>query len=98
VTSRKPRIRVGRGPPTSRPTCAAKAARPTPWTPRRSARAARGLQDKQLRRPRSGGDRTALRILTTACDQMAGERTRAVNALTALLRTNDLGGRPARLG
>jgi transposase len=55
------------------------------------ARATRGLADHQLRRPRSSGDRAALRILTTARDQMSGERTRAVNALTALLRTNDLG-------
>ena len=55
------------------------------------ARATRGLDDTQLRRPRSGGDRAALRILTTARDQMTSERTRAVNALTALLRLNDLG-------
>lgn len=32
-----------------------------------------------------------LRVLTTAREQMSGERTRAVNALTALLRTVDLG-------
>jgi transposase len=55
------------------------------------ARAARGLSDQQLRRPRQTGDRTILRVLTTARDQMSGERTRAVNALTALLRTVDLG-------
>lgn len=55
------------------------------------ARAARGLHDTQLRRLRHSGDRAALRILTTARDQMSGERTRAVNALTALLRLNDLG-------
>ncbi len=55
------------------------------------ARAARGLTTEQLRRPRQGGDRTILRVLTAARDQMTGERTRAVNALTALLRTVDLG-------
>jgi hypothetical protein len=36
----------------------------------------------------------SLRILTTARDQMAGEPTRAVNALTALLRINDLASTP----
>ncbi|MEV1296188.1 IS110 family transposase [Pseudonocardia sp. NPDC049635] len=55
------------------------------------ARAARGLQTSQLRRPRQGGDRTILRVLSTARDQMTGERTRTINALTALLRTVDLG-------
>ncbi len=55
------------------------------------ARAARGLTSPRLRRPRQSGDRTTLRVLTTARDQMTGERTRAVNALTALLRTIDLG-------
>jgi transposase len=55
------------------------------------ARAARGLTDQQLRRPRQAGDRTILRVLTSARDQMSGERTRAINALTALLRTVDLG-------
>ena len=55
------------------------------------ARAARGLTEQQLRRPRQTGDRTVLRVLTTARDQMTGERTRAVNALTALLRTVELG-------
>ncbi|MDT7711246.1 MAG: transposase, partial [Pseudonocardiales bacterium] len=38
-----------------------------------------------------GGDRTTLRVLTSARDQMTGERTRTVNALTALLRTVELG-------
>lgn len=55
------------------------------------ARAARGLTTGQLRRPRQARDRTVLRILTAARDHMTGERTRAVNALTALLRTTDLG-------
>jgi hypothetical protein len=55
------------------------------------AHAARSLDVDQLRRPRTGGERTVLRVLTVAREQMAGERTRAVNALTALLRTVDLG-------
>jgi transposase len=55
------------------------------------ARAARGLSAAQLRRPRQGGDRTILRVLSAARDQMTGERTRTINALTALLRTIDLG-------
>jgi hypothetical protein len=54
------------------------------------ARAARGFTDQQVRRPRRAGDRTILRVLTTARDQMNSERTRAINALTALLRTVDL--------
>lgn len=55
------------------------------------ARAARGLTPHQLRRPRQTGDRTTLRVLTSARDQTTGERTRTVNALTALLRTVELG-------
>ncbi|MDT7581352.1 MAG: transposase [Pseudonocardiales bacterium] len=55
------------------------------------ARAARGLTPQQLRRPRHAGERTILRVLTSARDQMTSERTRAVNALTALLRTVELG-------
>jgi transposase len=55
------------------------------------AHAARSLDIDELRWPRAAGDRTALRVLTVAREQMSGERTRAVNALTALLRTVDLG-------
>ena len=55
------------------------------------ARAARGLTIAQLRRPRQGADRTILRVLSAARDQMTGERTRTVNALTALLRVAALG-------
>jgi transposase len=53
--------------------------------------AARSLDVNHLCWPRAAGDRTALRVLTAAREQMSGERTRAVNALTALLRTVDLG-------
>jgi transposase len=55
------------------------------------AQAARSLDINQLCWPRAAGERTALRVLTVAREQMSGERTRAVNALTALLRTVDLG-------
>ena len=65
----------------------------------RITRAVLGLSEDQLRTPRtlsaggdaSGGARVALRVLVVARDQMAGERTRAINSLTALLRTVDLG-------
>jgi transposase len=46
----------------------------------------------QLRRPRlNEGVRAALRVLVTARHSMTTDRTRTVNALTALLRINDLG-------
>lgn len=58
----------------------------------RIARAVLPLEEKQLCRPRlSEGIRAALRILVSACEAMTGERTRAVNALTALVRVNGLG-------
>ena len=50
------------------------------------------LEDDQLRHPRAdAGLRPALRILTSARESMSTERTASVNALTALLRTADLG-------
>lgn len=50
------------------------------------------LKEEQLRRPRLGdGVRAALRVLVSARDSMATERTKSINALTALLRVNDLG-------
>ncbi|MCW2134097.1 Transposase IS116/IS110/IS902 family protein [Arthrobacter sp. VKM Ac-2550] len=56
------------------------------------AAAALPLPQEKLRRPRlNDGVRQALRILVTARDAMSTERTRSVNALTALLRTHDLG-------
>jgi transposase len=55
------------------------------------AHAVRGLDEPQLRWPRTGGHRTVLRVLTVAREQMSAERTRAINALTALLRTVELG-------
>jgi transposase len=58
----------------------------------RIAAAALPLPLEKLRRPRvNDGVRQSLRILVTARDAMSTERTRSVNALTALLRTHDLG-------
>jgi transposase len=58
----------------------------------RIARAVLPLEEKQLRRPRlDEGIRAALRVLVSARDAMTGERTRAVNALTALVRVHELG-------
>ncbi|GAA3324420.1 IS110 family transposase [Paeniglutamicibacter sulfureus] len=58
----------------------------------RIARAVLPLEEKQLRRPRlNDGIRAALRVLVSARDSMTGARTRAVNALTALVRVNELG-------
>jgi len=56
----------------------------------RIASAVLPLCTDRLRTPRGHNDiRTALQILLTARDELARERTRAVNALTALLRTMD---------
>lgn len=50
------------------------------------------LETDRLRHPRSDeGVRPALRVLVTARDRMSTERTAYINALTALLRTADLG-------
>lgn len=54
--------------------------------------AALPLPTQKLRRPRlNDGVRQALRVLVTAREAMSAERTRSVNSLTALLRTQDLG-------
>lgn len=58
----------------------------------RIAAAALPLPVTKLRRPRlSDGVRQAIQILVTARSAMAKDRTRTVNALTALVRRNDLG-------
>ena len=58
----------------------------------RIAAAVLPLNAGQLRRPRKDdGVRAAVRVLVTARDNMTAERTTAVNALTALVRTVDLG-------
>ncbi|WP_079173553.1 transposase [Streptomyces monashensis] len=50
------------------------------------------LIEEQLRTPRMDeGIRAAAQIRLTARDELTGERTRAVNALTALVRIADLG-------
>lgn len=59
---------------------------------RRIASAVIPLIDAQLRRPRADqGVRAALRVLIAARDHMTTERTAAINALIALLRTVELG-------
>lgn len=63
-----------------------------PLDAHRIAAAVLPLEEQQLRQPRlNEGVRAALRILVTARESMTTERTRGVNALTALLRVNDLG-------
>lgn len=60
----------------------------------RIARAVLGSAIEDLRIPRTlGADRArvAMRVLVVAREQMTAERTRAVNTLTALVRTIDLG-------
>lgn len=58
----------------------------------RIAAAVLHLPAHQLRHPRrDDGVRAGLRVLTTARDAMTTERTAYVNALTALVRTTDLG-------
>lgn len=58
----------------------------------RIAAAALPLPVDKLRRPRlNEGVRQSIQILVTARDSMTKDRTRSVNALTALLRGNDLG-------
>ncbi|WP_286158387.1 transposase [Streptomyces sp. CB03911] len=63
-----------------------------PIDARRLAAAVLLLTEAQLRTPRMDeGIRAAAQILLTARGELAGERTRAVNALTALVRLADLG-------
>ncbi|MFC7849698.1 IS110 family transposase [Arthrobacter sp. NPDC057388] len=63
-----------------------------PLDAHRIAGAVLPLDQQQLRQPRlNEGVRAALRVLVCARESMTTDRTRAVNGLTALLRTNDLG-------
>lgn len=63
-----------------------------PLDAHRIAAAVLPLDTARLRRPRADdGVRAALRVLTTAREQMTTERTSCVNALTALVRAVDLG-------
>ncbi|MEV4279996.1 transposase [Actinoplanes xinjiangensis] len=72
--------------------CTRTTARPstTAW-PANSGAAESCTNIDQLCWPRTVGERTVLRVLVAARELMSGERTCAVNALTALLRTVDLG-------
>ncbi|MGB3376876.1 MAG: IS110 family transposase [Microbacterium sp.] len=63
-----------------------------PLDARAIATAVLPLEEERLRRPRADdGIRQALRVLVSSRDQMAVEKTVNINALTALLRSNDLG-------
>jgi len=63
-----------------------------PLDARRIAAAVLPIELDRLRHPREDeGLRAALRVLVSARDQMTTERTAAVNALTALLRSFALG-------
>ncbi len=63
-----------------------------PLDARRIAGSVLALETDQLRHPRKDdGVRAALRVLVAARDMMTTERTSAVNALTALLRSTSLG-------
>jgi len=63
-----------------------------PLDAHRIAAAALPLETAQLRKPREDdGERAALRVLVAAREHMTTERTSTINALTALLRTIDLG-------
>lgn len=58
----------------------------------RIARAVLPLESKQLHRPRQDeGVRAALKVLVSARSSMTNERTRDVNAMTALVRVHELG-------
>jgi transposase len=58
----------------------------------RIASAVLAVEEDNSRRPRlNEGVHAALRVLVCARHSTTTDRTRAVNALTALLRTHDLG-------
>ena len=57
----------------------------------RIARSVLPIDVERLRRPRAHGSCVAMRVLTIAREQITGQRTRTVNALTALVRTVELG-------
>ncbi|MFI7167189.1 transposase, partial [Rhodococcus erythropolis] len=57
----------------------------------RIARSVLSVDIERLRRPRADGSRVAIRVLVVAREQTTCERTRTVNALTALVRTVELG-------
>jgi transposase len=57
----------------------------------RIARSVLSVDVVRLRRPRADGPRVAMRVLVIAQEQMTSERTRAITALTALVRTVEVG-------
>jgi transposase len=57
----------------------------------RTAQATLATDTRALRAPRADGARADAQVLLTARQSMTAERTRALNALTALLRACDLG-------
>ncbi|MFI6959870.1 transposase [Nocardia sp. NPDC050408] len=57
----------------------------------RIARSVLSVEVGRLRRPRADGPRVAMRVLMIAREQMTSESTRTINALTALVRTVELG-------
>jgi transposase len=56
-----------------------------------AARSTLVMDVQRLRDRRAGELQTALKVLTVAREQMNADRLRSINALTALLRTHDLG-------
>ena len=66
-------------------------ARPTPWTRYGSHVRCWAETPTGCGFPAAEGDRVAVRVLVVAREQMTTERTRAINALTALVRAVDLG-------
>lgn len=56
-----------------------------------AARSTLVMDVNRLRDRRAGELQTALKVLTIAREQMNADRLRSINALTALLRTHDLG-------
>lgn len=56
-----------------------------------AARSTLVMEMERLRDRRAGELQTALKVLTVAREQMNADRLRSINALTALLRTHDLG-------
>ena len=75
------------GAPATFPVSAAGLDRARDWI----ARSVLSIDLARLRTPRADGPRVAMRVLVVAREQMTCERTRAINALTALVRTVDLG-------
>ncbi|MCX0271548.1 IS110 family transposase [Nocardia zapadnayensis] len=57
----------------------------------RIARSVLSVEVGRLRHPRADGPRVAMRVLVIGREQMTRERTRTINALTALVRTIELG-------